>query len=355
MFERDVQSMKASFYIESPFRPAFNPGDQVIAGVPLAGAPMLLGHNLVTPKRSAVVPMHVGGTGDTLLAYWQYGMGRAFAFTSDDRPHWAVHWLAWPGYPRFWAQVVRWSLKGERSGELQTTVETVNGRGHVVVDALSPAGDYIDGAHLSAAVAGPDGRTYAVNLPQTAPGRYEATFDTTQTGLYLLNVRDLDHPGIGQTVGLATPYSPEYRNIPPNTSLLSDLAKSTGGRFLAPPGDVFRNTTFWSLGVLDLAPQCVLMAVLILILDIAWRRMGWKIALPSRLRGAEQELAALPEEETIVRKTSFGVIMIPKVRETTEKRPGLNPDPYLTRSASTRIGDDDDPFPYVASKDKSRR
>jgi hypothetical protein len=353
MFERDVQSIKATMYVETPFRPVFNYADAVISGIPLSSAPVLLGYNLVTPKQGSVVPMHVPGNGDTLLAYWRYGMGHAFAFTSDDRPHWASRWLGWPGYPHFWAQLVRWSLNNEQNGEIQSAVENVDGRGHVVVDALTPGGDYIEGAHLNAAIAGPDGQTSIIALPQTAPGRYEATFDASETGLYMVNVRDLDHRGIGQSIGLATPYSPEYRNIPPNTALLSDLSHATGGRYLESPEQVFHNTRLWNVGVDDLAPGCLVLAALLLLVDIAWRRMAWKMKRPKFMDGRP---ADLPEAPAVERQTSFGVITIPKRRESNELQPGYQAEEYLSRPASTRIGDDDDdPFPYVASKDKLKR
>lgn len=332
MFERDVQSIKAATFIEKPVRAVCNSGDALIAGLPVQTAPALLGYNLVTPKPSAVVPMRVEGSGDTLLAYWRYGMGRTFAFTSDDRAHWAARWLNWQGYPRFWAQVVRWSLKSEEQSELQTIAESSGGQGHVVVDAMSPGGDYIDGAHLVAAVADPDGQMHSITLTQTGPGRYEAVFDATKIGAYLLNVRDVDRSGIGQTVGLETPYSPEYRNIQPNRALLVALAHETGGHYLAPADSVFHNAKVWNVGVEDLTAGCLLLTALLLLVDIAWRRLAWKLD-----------------------RTRFGNIKVPDFSQSREQAPQQDVHEYLNRSASTRISDEDDPYPNVVSKDDLKR
>src|SRR5256885_11081522 len=44
---------------------------------------------------------------DPLLVRWQYGLGRTAAFTSDLKDRWAVNWLRWNGYSKFWSQLVR--------------------------------------------------------------------------------------------------------------------------------------------------------------------------------------------------------------------------------------------------------
>ena len=48
---------------------------------------------------------------DPLLGAWQYGLGRSVVFTSDAKSRWAAEWLSWPGYGKFWAQVVRHSMR----------------------------------------------------------------------------------------------------------------------------------------------------------------------------------------------------------------------------------------------------
>lgn len=51
---------------------------------------------------------------DPLLAVGTHGEGRSAAFASDCAPHWGpMEFVEWEGYPRLWADTVRW-LAGDR-------------------------------------------------------------------------------------------------------------------------------------------------------------------------------------------------------------------------------------------------
>jgi len=78
----------------------------VLAGIP-ADWPFFLGYNRVTMKAGASQLIRIGQ--DPLLAVWDYGQGRAAAFTSDCAPHWGPPaFLQWPGYPMLWNNLLRW-------------------------------------------------------------------------------------------------------------------------------------------------------------------------------------------------------------------------------------------------------
>ncbi len=79
---------------------------EIVAGLPDSW-PALLGYNRVVAKEDAPTLVSVGD--DPLLVAWQFGAGRALAFTSDCGPHWLPpDFLAWDGYPRLWNQMVTW-------------------------------------------------------------------------------------------------------------------------------------------------------------------------------------------------------------------------------------------------------
>src|ERR1043165_421275 len=73
-----------------------------------------------------------------------------------------------------------------------------------------------------------------LRIAQTGPGQYEASFDLNEHGNYLVNMRytspDKD-AGLINT-GVSVPYSPEFRELGANTSLLQQSAERTGGRVL---------------------------------------------------------------------------------------------------------------------------
>ena len=72
-------------------------------------APDLSGYVLTTPRDTAQVTL-VTPEGDTLMAAWQYGLGRSIAWTSDFSGRWAKEWMAWDRFPQFGAHLFNWLL-----------------------------------------------------------------------------------------------------------------------------------------------------------------------------------------------------------------------------------------------------
>jgi len=90
IYTREIQTVSKPPIIEEPFVPRVaGGGSPVLAGVFASGSvPPLLGYDVVNPKPTAEVPL-VSHRGDTILAHWQYGLGKSLAFTSDAQPRWA--------------------------------------------------------------------------------------------------------------------------------------------------------------------------------------------------------------------------------------------------------------------------
>ena len=59
---------------------------------------------------------------DPVLAAWQYGLGRAVAWTPSVDSPWAESWPNWPDYGKFWAQIIRYTLPEPDSGSLQARI-----------------------------------------------------------------------------------------------------------------------------------------------------------------------------------------------------------------------------------------
>lgn len=359
-FQRDVQMIQQSLFVEKPTLPQWAVDDTVVGGVPFQSEPPLLGYNLTTAKPGADLALTAPGTHDPIFAHWQYGLGRTFAFTSDDRAHWAAHWLTWPGYTQFWSQVLRWSFRANQNGSLQAVADSRDGRGHLVVDAFSDNGGFVNGANLSAKVADPDLSTSSVPLTQTGPGRYEARFDASQTGAYLINIEQRASGRPLQTVGLVVPYSPEYRDLGPNMPLLTLLARDSGGRLLSTPEQAFRPAPMRVIAIRPLAPALLLLAGLLFLLDVAWRRLGWYWRPRRVFAGARSFIpSGAPTRETgdfPLATPSFVVDTATNRRkETQELAPAQDEDALLSRPAGGRMLDEDDPFPFVASLPPGRR
>ncbi len=362
---KDQQSISKLRIIEEPFLARPIPDDEVISGIDWGSEPPLLGYNVSSAKAGAVVALTAPDHRDPIFTYWRYGLGRTFAFTSDDRPHWAIHWLGWPGYTRFWAQTLRWSLRQNTNADFQTTLDNENGKGHLAVDAFTANGGFVNQAQIKANVVAPDLSLKPVTLAQTGPGRYEGVFDADQTGPYLVNVHKGEAVQGGpappsQTVSLVVPYSPEYRTLGPNLPLLTRLSEGTGGKVQTDPGKIFRDSPSWVTGVRDIGPLLLLLSALLFVFDVAVRRL---VIRPSQVRqGVTAGVGTVGAKVATYRDAKARPVRQPSTpqmnrllerktatRTATPDETASTTATLLNRRASRAQETGDDPFPYVAS------
>jgi uncharacterized membrane protein len=268
--------LKSAIY-EEPFKPQLKASSEVVRGIGAAEFPQLLGYVATTPKPRAETPLWTD-KGDPLLAHWQYGLGRAVAFTSDAKARWAKDWLAWPKYRQFWSQIAQWSLRRLENSDFTTEVTVDRGEGLLAVEALDAQGDYRNFLNLQAAVVSPTGKRETVRLEQTGPGRYEARFPTKEVGAYLMNLMELQGGRLqaSQVVGASINYSPEFNDPAPNLNLLRRLAEAGGGRVLNPalPADnPFLHDRQKTFQPRDLWEGLLKLAILLFVLDVGVRRI----------------------------------------------------------------------------------
>jgi Mg-chelatase subunit ChlD len=240
IFTAEALMAVRSFIVEEPVIPARAGTGPTLVG--LTPPPVLRGYVATAAKPAAEVAL-VSPRRDPLLATWQYGLGRAVAFTSDDGVRWTTPWAAWPDVARFWSQAVRWTLRNDEAGlSLAFALDGNGAGGRAVLDATRPDGPPWDGLTVRGEVVDPNGQHRPIALEQTAPGRYEGAWPVGQPGVYALTVaaRDARGGGGSRTVGLVVPYSAEYRLPGGNLGLLSRLVETTGGAILTRPEDAFR-------------------------------------------------------------------------------------------------------------------
>lgn len=274
-----------SYIIEEPFVPTIAASSPIIQGI--ASAPPLLGYVAATPKQTAQVVLRGPEPfADPLLAAWQYGLGRAVAFTSDAAARWAREWVTWDDYARFWGQAVRWTLTEGASSQVETRVQVEGRRAVVTVDARDEAGGFLNGLALTAAVVDPDLNAQTVPLRQVAPGRYEGAFVPGGDGAYFIGVSGRGVAGgqpveISQTSGWVRGYSAEYAGGGADLNLLAELAALTGGTDIAAePARAFAHNLAARSAWTPAWPWLLLAALLLLPFDIAIRRV---IVTPSDL------------------------------------------------------------------------
>jgi uncharacterized membrane protein len=268
--------LKSAIY-EEPFKPQVRSVSEVIRGIG-PDYPQLLGYVATTEKPRAETPLWTH-KGDPLLAHWQFGLGRAVAFTSDARPKWAKNWLGWERYRQFWSQIGQWSLRRLENADFTTEVTLENGQGVINVEALDEQGNYRNFLDLQAIVASPKGESQTVRLEQKGPGHYEARFPTKEVGSYLLNVVQREGGRLAgrQTVGASVNFSPEFASPEPNLNLLRRIAETGGGKMLDPnrPGldNPFQHDRVRTRQPQDLWEWLLKLAVILFVLDVGVRRI----------------------------------------------------------------------------------
>src|SRR5690606_6853280 len=108
-----------------------------LSGISVATAPLLRGYTSTQLKPAPAQQILASDTGEPILARWRVGLGYAVAWTSDVKNNWAIDWLRWDNFGRFWGQLVREHMRTQSRRELKLRPETV---GHCVrawVDAFT--------------------------------------------------------------------------------------------------------------------------------------------------------------------------------------------------------------------------
>jgi len=277
IFIKETAVVLKSAINEEPFMPRLVSSSELVRGISAAEYPQLLGYVITEPKARAETPL-LTDKGDPLLAHWQYGLGRAVAFTSDARAKWAKHWIEWGRYQQFWRQVVQWSLRRLQNADLTIEVTSDRGEGRINVEALDERGNFRNFLSLQSAVVAPTGEKQIVRLQQTGPGHYEATFPMRETGAYLLNVMQMENGQVraAQVVGASLNYSPELDASVPNLNLLRRIAESTGGKVLdasRPGSNPFYDDRRKTWRPYDLWESLLKVAIILFVLDVGVRRV----------------------------------------------------------------------------------
>ncbi len=276
IFAQETVLASRSYIVEESFAPRVTGSSAIIDGI--ASFPPLRGYVAATPKLAAQrILSGPEPYSDPILAAWQYGLGRVVAWTSDASARWANAWVDWEDFPRFWGQAVAWSINAGGSKNLETRVIAQNDRARIVVDARDDDGAFLDGLALTSAVLNPAGGSFRLPLQQTAPGRYEAGFAPQNEGAYFLTISgEAETPSaqFKDLHGWVRSYSPEYIPQPRDERLLAEIAEITGGKNLADaPEAVFAHDLGAEQAATDIWERLILLALLLLPLDIAIRRL----------------------------------------------------------------------------------
>ncbi|GAB4214808.1 MAG: VWA domain-containing protein [Roseiflexaceae bacterium] len=261
--------------VEAQFRAQQPAPHPLLREIGAAQIPELDGYVATTLKPEADLVLESPDT-DPVLASWQYGLGRAVAWTPSVEAPWAESWERWPQYSEFWAQIVRYTLPEPDSGPLQVRVTPRAGETLISVDSLLPGGAALDLADTRATLTLPDGGSRVVELRQTGPGSYAASVRLPTDGPYTISVEQRkDAQQRNAEIGYVQPYPAEYLPVSGGAELLAEISAAAGGTALAQlPDAALAGEVGGGSAPISLAPWLLLVAALLWPVEVAARR-GW--------------------------------------------------------------------------------
>lgn len=309
IFSKETILATRSYLVNRTFTPAVATESSLLRGVIAGGLPALDGYVATSPKPATELAL-ASDSGDPIFAGWQYGLGRAVAWTPDVGGRWTQRWVGWEGFARLQVNAVEWTLPTAvpEGATVSTAVDGGTARITYELSAL-PA----EGTRVAATVVRPDLSSVSAPLAAVAPGRYELTFPAAAPGVYQVTIDQSGEggPPVQTAAGFVVPYSPEYLPARSQEDLLSAIAAAGGGKVLSAPVEAFAGHAPPVRAQLPLWPRLLALAAALLPLDIASRRLLFSRAdaraLWLRLRrrrapgegaGAPTALSALTELQT---------------------------------------------------------
>jgi hypothetical protein len=250
---------------------------EILAGLDLdRTAPVLKGYVRFQAKPTAETLLSIAGSAtgtspvdDPLLARWQYGLGRAVVFTSDAKSRWAESWVAWPGFDKFWANVVRDTLPHAQSAQAELRYDEPNGE--LVADYQGSTSLPLPAIAPKLFALGPNGFRKEMRVERLTASHARARVAiTTPRGMY--RVRPLDEVAAWPETGLFLPEM-ELTTYGSNPALLKQLSTYTGGRFDPTMKQVFESRGPGIPTTMRLWPILLAIAVLLNLGEVAWRRL----------------------------------------------------------------------------------
>lgn len=294
ILSRETAMISRTYIEDNPFYPSiFNASgwNTLFAN----GVPQMNAYIGTTAKQGATV-IAESEKEDPVLAEWQYGLGKTYAFTSDSTGKWTGDWARWQNWGTFWQTLISKMLPSYNDVAYDVRLESDGS--FVITDPTNEA------AFLDIVAVNEAGEELETQLEAISASQVRAVVQA-EPGLIFFRITD-EEQAIYQA-GLSVPYSAEYELRPVNDKLVKELTKQTGGSVLKEPSEVFREFTKKGAERQNIATWLLLVGMLLFFIDITIRRFGWGFL--TRLKKKEQrvEEKSIQAEDTNVAQLLKGM------------------------------------------------
>lgn len=280
IFTKETMTAAKSAIRDMPFLPIQIVPVDFLNGLDFSSAPFLLGYVNTKPKPTSELWLATEKK-EPLLVTWRCGLGQAGAFTSDARNRWAVDWLKWEGYGKFWAQFTR---KLMRAGALKHQPAQLVREGDDFVyrvDCMDEQGKFASSLTGEITLLDPSNKSSKLPLQSEEPGKFTARWPASHGAWHAqITLKNGNQPFDLQYASIGGGYSDEFLLRPADEVKLRVLARETGGTFnpTALPND--RTAPVER----ELWPWLALLALLLFLADVALKRWPDNAALTASPR-----------------------------------------------------------------------
>jgi len=212
-----------------------------------------------------------------LLAFWQCGLGRSAALLCEVDGDLSGEWASWGGYGGFVATLSRWLAGTEAGGELFASLRREGHEALLTVEVEEGREALLSG--LQAVVLGPGGEAVHAPLVRIEERRLRARILLSATGSYRPTIRTADG-ALLRVPPVTLPYSPEFeprRDPRDGEKTLQRITGISGGTMEPTLAQLLAGDRT-GRGVVPMAAPFALGALLLMLLEIAVRRLDLRIA-----------------------------------------------------------------------------
>ncbi|MBK1811801.1 VWA domain-containing protein [Clostridium sp. YIM B02505] len=267
--------MAARMYLNNrEFTPKISTEHSIISGVADGGLPSLLGYIGSSQKETARMILK-SDEDDPILTVWQYGLGKAVAWNSDISGKWSANYIGWGKNLKLWQNIINFSIENYNDEDVSMEVSNDGNGAKVVLKDKKNQGE----VDTTATIVNPQGESKDIKLYPTAPGEYTGNFQTKEDGVYMISAKQSKS---GETLssvnsGYARQYSPEYK-IREEGNKTDKIITENGGKIIKTSEEVFSTEIIKKKGQRDLSVFLLALALIILMFDIALRRLNLNLS-----------------------------------------------------------------------------
>lgn len=270
IFIEEMYLASRSYLVNREFVPSIAGNSAMIGDAAIDGMPKLYGY-VATTKKPLATNHLVSDTGEPILTTWQYGIGKAVAFTSDGQNQWTKEYANWDKYAEIWKNIFDYVVTEVESD--QEIVEVSQGADGATIKYETK--EYTNETKVNVVYTDENGNTKELTLDATAPGKYQGEVPLEETGIYGLSIQKEENGQVvsTKTKAVAKQYSKEYR-FASEDSTFDQFIKEVGAKEITDAATIFKEQAVQADTNRSIVKWLIFLAMCFFFLDIVVRWLG---------------------------------------------------------------------------------